>query len=94
MNAQRTRPQALFSFAALSPRDGHVKVAFDIAGFADRSEVDFDLFVYDENNDLVQWDEAPDSDALCRVTPRWSGRFHLVVTSAPGSSSYKILVDP
>lgn len=60
----------------------------------DRSGVDFDLLIYDENSNLVQWDEAPDSDALCRVTPRWNGRFHLVVTSASGSSTYKILVDP
>jgi hypothetical protein len=60
----------------------------------DRSGVDFDLHIYDQNNNLVEWDEAPDSDALCRVTPRWSGPFRLVVIAAAGSSSYKILVDP
>jgi hypothetical protein len=60
----------------------------------DRSGVDFDLLIFDGNNNLVQWDEAPDSDALCRVTPRWDGRFQLVVKSAFGTSSYKILVDP
>jgi len=43
----------------------------------DRSGGDFDLQTYDQNNNLVQWDEAPDSDALCYVTPRWNGPFQL-----------------
>jgi hypothetical protein len=43
----------------------------------DRSNTDFDLSVYDQNGNLVQWDDAPDADALCQITPRWTGPFRV-----------------
>jgi hypothetical protein len=60
----------------------------------DRSNVDFDLHIYDQNGYLVQYDEAPDSDAVCFVTPRWTGPFQVVVNSAVGTSSYNLLIEP
>jgi hypothetical protein len=59
----------------------------------DRSGVDFDLRIYDENGNLVQWDESPASDAVCYVTPRWNGQFRIFVSCAAGASNYGILVD-
>jgi hypothetical protein len=60
----------------------------------DRSGVDFDLQIYDENNNLVQWDEDPDSDAICLVTPVWTGPFRIMVISSAGTSSYNVLIEP
>jgi hypothetical protein len=64
------------------------------AVFVDASDpsVDFDLYVYDENGGLVAQDTATDSDALCYITPRWTGPFRLVVKSARGISTYTVSV--
>jgi hypothetical protein len=56
------------------------------------SGADFDLFVYDQNGNRVAFDDDPDSDALCVVTPRWTGPFSIVVKCHSGSSPYDILV--
>jgi hypothetical protein len=58
-----------------------------------RSGTDFDLRIYDENGNLVHWDESPDSDALCLVTPRWTGLFRIMVICAAGASTYNVLVE-
>lgn len=55
--------------------------------------VDFDLYVYDENANLITQDTTTDSNALCYVTPRWSGPFRLVVKAARGLSTYSIRVE-
>lgn len=60
----------------------------------ERSSADFDLRIYDENGNLVQWDERPASDAVCYVTPRWRGLFRIIVSCAAGGSSYGVIVDP
>jgi hypothetical protein len=59
----------------------------------DRSNVDFDLQIYDGGGNLVQWDEAPDSDAMCRVTPLWTGTFSVMVICSAGASSYRVLIE-
>lgn len=53
---------------------------------------DFDLRVYDENNNLVCEDTDTTSNALCRVRPRWTGPFTIVVTCYRGYSSYGVIV--
>src|SRR5574342_516801 len=60
----------------------------------DRSAVDFDLQVYDENANLVEWDEDPASEAFCIITPKWTGPFKIVVICAAGESGYTVLIDP
>jgi hypothetical protein len=55
--------------------------------------VDFDLHVYDENGILITEDVSTSADAFCVITPRWTGRFRLFVTSASGVSSYQIAVE-
>jgi hypothetical protein len=57
------------------------------------SEADFDLYLYDENDSLIDVDDNPDSDALCTVTPRWTGPFKIVVECHSGRSDYVILVE-
>jgi len=54
--------------------------------------VDFDLYVHDENGNLITQDITTDSDAFCLITPVWTGPFRLTVTSARGLSNYNILV--
>lgn len=63
--------------------------------YVDPSEpsVDFNLFVYDENNNQVAYDNTPASSALCSVTPRWTGPFRIMVTSARGLSNYNLRVE-
>lgn len=55
--------------------------------------VDFDLFVYDENGNLITQDTKTNSDALCYITPLWSGPFRLLVKAARGLSTYNIRIE-
>lgn len=55
--------------------------------------VDFDLYIYDENGNLVQQDVTTSSDALCVITPRWTGPFRMIVKSAQGFSLYNIRIE-
>jgi hypothetical protein len=56
--------------------------------------VDFDLGIFDENGNLVAQDTSTAPNAVCVVTPRWTGPFRLVVKSARGLSNYQIRVLP
>lgn len=55
--------------------------------------VDFDLTVFDENGVMVDQDASTSADAFCVVTPKWTGPFRMVVTSAAGASRYEIIVE-
>jgi len=59
----------------------------------DDPTVDFDLAVYDENNNLVDFDVSDSADAFCIITPKWTGTFRLQVMAARGMSSYTIVVE-
>jgi hypothetical protein len=59
----------------------------------DDPTVDFDLHVLDQNGNVVAEDVTTSADAFCIITPRWTGSFRLVVNSAQGASSYRILVE-
>ena len=54
--------------------------------------VDFDLYIYDERGNEVAKDDTTASDALCGITPRWTGPFRLMVKAARGASLYSIVV--
>ena len=56
------------------------------------ASVDFDLWIRDENGNVIAYDNTTDPDALCEVTPRWTGPFLMSVQSARGLSSYTISV--
>lgn len=53
---------------------------------------DLDLYVYDENLNLIDLDNDPDNDALCTVAPRWTGPFKIVVLCHSGGGAYQLLV--
>jgi hypothetical protein len=82
-------------------RAGEVE-AFDVVLYAntrytvqvrpDQPDVDFDLRVYDQNGNLVQWGESADSEATVEVTPRWTGSFRIFVICATGASGYQVLI--
>jgi hypothetical protein len=59
-----------------------------------RSGVDFDLRIYDENRVLVEWDEELSSDAMCHLTPVWTGPFQIAVICSSGASGYSVLIEP
>jgi len=59
----------------------------------DDPRVDFDLRIYDENENLVAYDTTYDADAYCIVTPGWTGPFRLAVTAASGGGRYTIMVE-
>jgi len=59
---------------------------------ADDPEVDFDLYVVDENEHVVDADESLESDATCQVVPRWTGPFSIVVRAVSGGGGYTLIV--
>lgn len=67
-------------------------VTYNIYVEAGDSSVDFDLYVMDENKNVVKVDDSTSSDARCSITPKWTGRFVIAVKSARGSSSYKLYI--
>ena len=42
-------------------------------------DTDLDLFVYDENGNLVGSDVEDDDACLCVVTPKWTGKFKIKI---------------
>jgi hypothetical protein len=56
------------------------------------SSVDFDLYIHDENGNLIAYDDTTYPDAMCDITPRWTGPFMLSVKAARGLASYTISV--
>jgi len=68
-------------------------ITYSIYVDPDEPGVDFDLYIYDESGNLITQDTRTNSDALCFVTPRWTGPFRLVVKSERGVSTYRIRVE-
>jgi hypothetical protein len=54
--------------------------------------VDFDLHIYDQNGNLVAWDESPAADAYGMVTPMITGPFRIVVNAVDGMAAYQVEV--
>ena len=52
--------------------------------------VDFDLHIYDQNGNVVSWDETPATDAHGTVTPVITGPFRIVVNSVEGMAAYRV----
>ena len=44
-------------------------------------DTDLDLYVFDENANLIGKDEDDTDECLVRFTPRWTGKFHIVVVN-------------
>lgn len=44
-------------------------------------DTDLDLYVYDENDNLVASDRGYSDDAAVTVRPRWTGRFRVCVVN-------------
>ena len=52
---------------------------------------DLDLFVYDENGNLVDHDNDSTDTCIAEVTPRWTGTFRIVVQNVgERSDCYKL----
>jgi hypothetical protein len=59
----------------------------------DNEQADFDLAIFDENGNLVDFDTDASADAFCVVTPNWTGPFTIAVIAASGGSSYTLVVE-
>ncbi len=53
---------------------------------------DFDIYVYDEGGHQIARDNDLSPNALCKVTPRWTGPFRIQVKCARGHSNYVLIV--
>jgi hypothetical protein len=67
-------------------------ISYDIYVQPADTTTDFDLRVYDENSNLVCEDIDTTANALCRVRPKWTGPFTIVVTCHRGYSRYGVIV--
>ena len=47
-------------------------------------DTDLDLYIYDENGNLIASDTGSSDSCLCRWTPNWTGEFTVVVTNLGG----------
>jgi hypothetical protein len=50
--------------------------------------VDLDMWLYDENGNLIDSDTGPDNIPVVQVTPRWNGKFFIKVVSARDAGLY------
>lgn len=57
-----------------------------IVGECDEDCSDLDLFLYDENDNLIDSDVEMDDYPIVRVTPAWTGRFRVRVSMATCST--------
>ena len=51
---------------------------------------DFDILVFDENENLVAKSVGVTSEEVVTITPRWTGPFFIVVVSYEGHGSYMV----
>lgn len=65
---------------------------YTISVQGDDPRADLDLFVYDENDNLVDDDQRVDRNAYCQITPRWTGPFQVFVKASRGGGGYLITV--
>jgi hypothetical protein len=56
------------------------------------ANVDFDLHIYDQNGNLVAWDETTAPDAYGVVKPIITGPFRIVVNAVEGMATYQVEV--
>jgi hypothetical protein len=55
---------------------------------------DLDLFVYDENGNLIIYDDSKGDEAYCEWVPKWTGPFQLKVKNAGGAGvAYGIITN-
>lgn len=63
-------------------------VAYALVGVCDNDCSDVDLYLYDENNYLIDEDIEMDDFPLIEVTPQWQGPFTVVVEMPRCSAEY------
>lgn len=66
-----------FNISFIANRIAEVAVSGD-------GDTDLDLFVYDSNGNLIEQDTDYTDDCYVRWTPKWTGRFSIVVVNRGG----------
>lgn len=56
------------------------------------SNVDFDLHIFDQNGNLVSWDESPAAEASGMIRPIITGPFRIMVNAVSGMAAYQVEV--
>ena len=55
---------------------------------------DLDLYVYDQNGNMITYDERYGTDAYCSWTPRWTGIFRICIkNNARYNATYEIFTN-
>lgn len=66
---------------------------YNIFVYAHEPGVDFDLYVFDENMNLIDVDQEIDSSAYCRTEPNWTGPFRITIECVRGFSTYQLAIE-
>lgn len=60
------------------------RVTYVLFAAGDDSISDLDVYLYDENNNLIDRDTSSDNIPIVSVTPKWTGSFRLLVKNFRG----------
>lgn len=63
-------------------------ISYKIVGVCDSDCSDIDMYVYDDNGNLIDSDESSDDIPFIEVTPRWTATFEVEINMYQCSSSY------
>lgn len=44
-------------------------------------DTDLDLYIYDENGNLIDYDDSLSGNCICEWTPKWTGKFTIKVVN-------------
>lgn len=63
-------------------------ISYQIIGVCDSDCSDIDMFLYDDNGNMIDSDESSDDIPIVQVTPRWTATFEVELNMYQCSSSY------
>lgn len=86
-------PKYDYSYVYGSSKASYYNVGFVAGRYAEVSVysmdgADLDLYIYDENWNLIDKDTSYSANAYCSFVPRWDGIFHIVVKNNSRYTSY------
>lgn len=64
------------------------QVTYVLFAAGDNSINDLDIYLYDENNNLIDRDTSSDNVPIVSVTPKWTGPFRVLVKNFRGSRGW------
>lgn len=56
-------------------------------------DTEFELYIYDENGELVASSTDRESDYLCKITPKWTANYRIRLLASSFDAKYKIITN-